>query len=96
MTNEKHDKKPETHVDVLITTTSGNYPDTGRDRVPVNQPVRQQLQAAAKKLDIVDTTGWVAMVNGELIDPAKSYAENNLTGNVTIDYGRSEGGGGVE
>lgn len=96
MTNDKTGEKPETHVDVLVTTTSGDYPETGTDSVPVNQPVRQQLKAAAKALNIVDTTNWVAKVGGNDIDQDKSYADNGLSGSVTIDYGPHEGGGGHE
>jgi hypothetical protein len=29
-----------------------------------------------------------------VIDPSKTYAENGLSGNVEIDWGPSEGGGG--
>lgn len=86
--------KDDNHVEVLITTTSGDYPGTGTDRVSANQPVKHELKKAADELHIVDTSKWVATVNGTTIDPEKSYADNHLSGTVTIAYGPSEGGGG--
>jgi hypothetical protein len=96
MIDEKHGNKPETHVEVRVTTTSGSYPKTGFDAVPAHQPVKQQLKKAADALTIVDTTGWVAKVNGTDIDTGKSYADNGLSGTMSIDYGPAEGGGGNE
>ena len=86
----------ETHVQVVVITTSGTYPAQGTDEVPANQKVRQELEKAAKHLGIVDTNGWVARVNGTEIDPDKSYADNHLSGVVKIDYHKREGGGGRE
>jgi hypothetical protein len=88
--------KPEHRVNVVVITTSGHYPATGSDSVSANQPVKNELKKAAKELNIVDTTNWVATVNGTEIDPDKSYAENNLSGTVSIDYGPNHGGGGRE
>lgn len=91
--SDKKDK-PETHVDVVVVTTSGRYPATGTDKVSAHQPVRNELAQAARHLGIVDTTGWVARVDGREIDIDKNYIENGLTGTVKIDYGPREGGGG--
>jgi len=91
MANEHSNDK---HVEVAVVTTSGRYPNTGTDRVPANQPVSVVLKKAAKDLNIVDTTNWVARVSNREIDPAKNYEENDLSGTVTIDYGPREGGGG--
>lgn len=82
------------HIAVVVVTTSGTYPNTGADHVPINQPVRVQLEKAARALEITDTSGWVARVNGNDIDANRSYAENNLSGSITIDFGKREGGGG--
>ena len=84
------------HVDVQVVTTSGNYPNSGTDRVAANQPIKNELKKAAKELKIVDTTNWVATVNGTQIDPEKSYSDLGLSGTVTIDYGPAHGGGGCE
>ena len=94
MANEHPGGKPETHVEVIIVTTSGLYPLTGTDRVSAHQPIRNQLAHAAHKLGIVDTDGWIARAGGREIDVEKNYLENHLTGTVTIDYGPREGGGG--
>lgn len=82
------------HIEVVVVTTSGRYPTTGTDEVPVHQPVSVQLAKAARALEITDTSGWVARVNGAEIDANKSYTDNHLSGSITIDYGKREGGGG--
>lgn len=89
-------EKPETHVDVVVVTTSGSYPTSGTDRVAAHQPVRNELTKASKELHIVDTTGWIARVGSTEIEVDKSYVDNHLTGTVKIDYGPREGGGGNE
>lgn len=88
----------EKKVRVAVGTTSGFYPAEGFDEVPPNQKVDVQLKKAAKALNITDTSGWVATVTEptgkRAIDPSRSYADNGLSGEVTIDWGPSEGGGG--
>lgn len=92
---EGHD---EHFVMVSISTTAGFFPEDGFNRVPVNQKVELELRKAQHKLDIKDTTGWVASVtlpSGKRpIDVVKTYRENGLSGKVEIDWGPSEGGGG--
>ena len=88
--------KPETHVEVAVITTSGSWPAEGFLKVPAHQKVRQQLNEAVRELKISDTTGWVAKVNGREIDIERNYIENGLSGQVSIDYGPREGGGGYE
>lgn len=92
MASEHDDKN---HVEVVVVTTSGRYPATGTDRNSVNQPVENVLKKAAKELHIVSTDNWIARVGGREIDVNKSYADNGLSGTVTIDYGPREGGGGA-
>jgi len=91
-----HGKKE--FVEVSVSTTAGFYPDEGFDRVKADETVNRQLEKAAKKLNIRNTAGWVATVNGptgkRALDPNSSYAENNLSGEIEIDWGPSEGGGG--
>ena len=82
------------NVEVQVVTTSGIYPAHGTDKEPIDHPVSKVLEKAQKKLDIADTTNWIATVGGAEIDPAKTYAENHLTGQVKIDWGPREGGGG--
>jgi hypothetical protein len=97
MNDQSKGPTPE-HVEVAVVTTSGRYPTTGFNKVAAHQPVQNELNKAAKELHIVDTTGWVARVNGREIDPAKNYIDNQLTASatLTIDYGPREGGGGNE
>lgn len=89
--NEKHE---ENFVQVAVVTTGGSYPDEGFTKAPANQKVRIFLAEAARHLNIADAGGWVARVNSREIDPEKSYEENGLTGEVEIDFGPREGGGG--
>lgn len=87
---DRDDKK----VEVAIATTSGFYPETGFIEVPANQKVEVELKKAAKALNLTDTSNWVAKVAGRTIDPDQSYAENQLSSEVEIDWGPREGGGG--
>ncbi len=85
-------------VGVSISTTAGFYPEEGFNRVPLHQKVEVELQKAKEELDIKDTASWIATVTGpsgkRAIDPARSYLDNGLSGDVEIDWGPSEGGGG--
>ncbi len=89
---------PEKFVEVSISTTAGFYPAEGYDQVPVDDKVELQLEKAARDLDIKPTSDWIANVNGpeglREIDPMKTYMENRLSGQVDIDWGPKEGGGG--
>lgn len=103
--NTEHSKEnesghqPHDHfVEVSISTTAGFFPADGFNRVPVNQKVDIELVKAKEALKIKDTAGWVASVitptDKRPVDPGKTYAENGLSGEVEIDWGPSEGGGG--
>ena len=83
------------HVAVEVATTSGFYPDGHPARVPIKQPVGDELAKAAKALSLTDTTGWIATVDKRIINAALSYEANNLMGCVVVDWGPPEGGGGV-
>ena len=83
------------HLAVEVATTSGFYPEGHPARVPINQPVADELARAAKALELTDTTGWVVTVNKRIIEPGLSYEANGLMGCVVIDWGPAEGGGGV-
>jgi hypothetical protein len=89
---------PGDFVEVSISTTSGFFPAEGFNRVPANQKVEIELEKAKKELKIKDTAGWIATVTGpagkRVVDPARTYIENGLSGKVEIDWGPSEGGGG--
>lgn len=95
---KKEDKKPEQpnekFVQVAVITTSGSYPDQGFDRTPENQKIRVILEQTARKLKITDTSGWVALVGDKELNIEANFVENGLQGEVEIDYGPREGGGG--
>lgn len=99
MKNDQHSGHGHQHdemfIEVAISTTSGFYPDVGYERVPVHQKVEVELHRAAKALELVDTAGWVVSVNKSPIDPSRSYEGNGLEGQVDIDWGPREGGGGA-
>jgi hypothetical protein len=90
-----HDKE---YVEVSISTTAGFYPDKGFDRTKATEAISEQLEKAAKKLKIKSTVGWVATVNEpsgkRVLEPSRTYVENRVAGEVEIDWGPSEGGGG--
>lgn len=94
-TEKPNEKKNDNHVQVAVITTSGSWPTEGFEQVPTNQKVKVVLKKAADSIPIVATDGWVAKVNGREINPELSFAENNLSGEITIDYGPREGGGGI-
>lgn len=81
-------------IEVRVVTTSGSFPKQGLKRTTINQPIKVVLHEAAKELKIADTSNWVARVGDREVDVSKSYADNNLSGKVVIDYGPKEGGGG--
>lgn len=84
----------ENFVQVSVGTTSGFYPSEGFDKAPSNQKVRIFLAEAARNLNVTDTNGWVARVDNKEIDPEKSYDESGLSGQIEIDFGPRESGGG--
>lgn len=96
---QEHHPPADSHVEVSVSTTAGFYPAEGFQRVPSEQKVEVELHKAKDHLKIKDTAGWVATVTGpsgkRAIEITKSYRENGLAGKVEIDWGPSEGGGGV-
>lgn len=92
--DDRDDRAPK--IDVAVVTTSGSFPKTGYDRVPVDEAIEEQLARAVKKLEIKDATNWVASVGTRDLNPKLSYRQEGLTGSVDIDYGPREGGGGSE
>jgi hypothetical protein len=95
---ERHKHKREHFVGVSVSTTAGFYPAEGFNQVPEDQKVEVDLHKAKEELKIKDTKGWVATVtlpSGKRdINTALTYKENGLAGDVEIDWGPSEGGGG--
>lgn len=81
-------------INVRVVSTAGNYPAHGHERVPVVEQIAAILERAADKLTITNPADWVAKIDGKVIDPAQTYEALGLHGEVKIDYGRREGGGG--
>lgn len=93
--SQGHQQSPKpNHLFVAVITTAGTFPSEGFDEVPENQPVKVALGQASKSLGITSTNGWIATVGGRELNINQSYVENNLTGNVEINWGPREGGGG--
>ena len=81
-------------VEVAVVTTSGSYPETGFERTPIRQKISVILKKATNKLKITDTTNWIATVNDQEINVDATYLDLGLSGEVEIDFGPREGGGG--
>ena len=81
-------------VEVSVSTTSGRYPEEGFDRVSEDEKVEFILEKAHRALDLKDTKDWGLNVAGRHIDPDGTYAENALSGEVTLSWGPKHGGGG--
>lgn len=81
-------------VAVRVLTTSGSYPNKGHEAVAASEAVNEILTRAASALGITNTSEWVAKVDGTEIDPSRTYAELQFHGEVKIDFGKREGGGG--
>lgn len=82
------------HVAVRVLTTSGSYPIRGHESVPASEAVIEVLKRAAAALGIANTSEWVAKIKGNEIDPSQTYAALDLQGEVKIDFGKREAGGG--
>ena len=89
-----HDPKPN-HLLVAVLTTAGSFPNDGFDDLPEQQPIKVELERAAKQLNITSTTGWIATASGRELNIDQSYLANQLAGKVEINYGPRETGGGT-
>jgi len=94
--HEHHPKHHQHHheIEVLVYTTSGSYPHHGFVAVPVTDKVSLILADAKEALHLTDTSTWVATVAGNEIDPNRTFEQDGLKGQVTIQWGPREGGGG--
>lgn len=92
--HNEHEANKENFVMVAVVTTSGAYPNEGLAKVPRHQKVRVFITEAARELKITDFSNWIARAENREIDLEKSYVDNALMGEVEIDFGPREGGGG--
>lgn len=81
-------------INVRVHTTSGNYPASGHEKVPVTEEVHEILKRAADKLELVGTTDWIVRVGNTVIAGSSTYEQLGERGEVKLDWGASEGGGG--
>jgi hypothetical protein len=90
----RKDAHPET-VLVTVVTTAGTYPAEGAKRYPTAARIADVLAEAARKLDIRDSATWIVTVAGHDVSPSQTFAQAHLTGNVALEWGPREGGGGA-
>jgi hypothetical protein len=77
-----------------VVTTAGLFPPEGANCYPASEIIANVLALTAKKLDIADTAGWTVTVGGRDVDASLSFAQAGLTGEITLEWGAPEGGGG--
>jgi hypothetical protein len=80
---------------VTVVTTAGTFPAEGAKRYPAATLISDVLADAARKLKITDTANWVVTVGGNDINPAQTFAQAGLSGEVALEWGAREGGGGA-
>ncbi|MGE3513191.1 MAG: hypothetical protein AB7N65_30390 [Vicinamibacterales bacterium] len=85
-----HDK-----VLVTVVTTAGTFPAEGAKRYPASTPISEVLADAARKLNITDTETWLVTVAGRDVTVTLTFAQAGLSGEVALEWGPREGGGGA-
>ncbi|TAV76226.1 multiubiquitin domain-containing protein [Rhizobium leguminosarum] len=80
---------------VTVFTTSGTFPAQGALRVDVDEVIATVLERAAKKLKLTSTAGWVVQVDGNDVNPSLTFAQAGLSGEIDLEWGAREGGGGA-
>jgi hypothetical protein len=89
-----HEKDKVKTINVRVHTTSGNYPAQGQEKVPVTEPVQEILSRAASKLELVGTTDWIVRIGDKVVPASSTYQQLDQHGDVKLDWGANEGGGG--
>ena len=93
---DRADKHKEHDVAVAVLTPVGIYPnEEDFRREPEITVIEKVLKDADHKLNITNTSDWVAKVDGRKLDPAKTFKQEHLSGIVEIEYHKHEGGGGA-
>lgn len=80
---------------VTVVTTAGTFPAEGAKRYPATTLISDVLADAARKLKITDSANWVVTVGGNDVNPAQTFAQAGLSGDVALEWGAREGGGGA-
>jgi hypothetical protein len=79
------------HVELAIETPGGTWPTEGFFMAPAWQQIEHQLKHATRELQIGDTAGWKATVEGRTLNVRESFIKNRLEGRVVIRYGPGSG-----
>lgn len=82
------------NINVRVHTTSGNYPAHGHEKVPANEQVQEILNRAASELELVGTTDWIVRIGEKIVPASSTYDQLCEHGEVKLDWGANEGGGG--
>lgn len=80
---------------VTVVTTAGTFPAEGAKRYLESTLIASVLNDAARKLKLTDTATWVVTVGGRDINPSLTFAQACLSGEVALEWGAREGGGGA-
>jgi hypothetical protein len=90
-------RKDAHHDKVLVTvvTTAGTFPAEGAKRYPASTPIAEVLADAARKLHITGTETWIVTVAGRDVNATLTFAQAGLSGEVALEWGAREGGGGA-
>jgi hypothetical protein len=90
----RKDQHPD-KVLVTVVTTAGTFPAEGAKRYPASTLIADVLAQAAHKLHISDTEGWIVTVAGRDVNPMLTFEQEALSGEVALEWGPREGGGGA-
>ncbi|OYU71406.1 MAG: hypothetical protein CFE28_16265 [Alphaproteobacteria bacterium PA2] len=80
---------------VTVVTTAGTFPAEGFKRYPASALISEILADAKRKLKITDTDTWIVTVGGTDVDVNLTLAQACLAGEVVLEWGAREGGGGA-
>lgn len=81
-------------IAVTVFTTAGTFPAQGALRVPASTVIAHVLAKAAKALSLADTSAWVVTRDGVEITPSQTFEQAGLHGEIELEWGAPEGGGG--
>ncbi len=80
---------------VTVVTTAGTFPAEGFKRYSSSTVITHILMQAKHKLKITDTDTWIVTVDGKDVDVNLSLVQAGLSGEVVLEWGAREGGGGA-
>jgi hypothetical protein len=66
-----------------------------RERYPTSARISDVLADAARKLRLTGAETWIVTVGGRDIAPGQTFQQAGLSGEVALEWGAREGGGGA-